>query len=262
MAAPGVLFRGLYHAGTNRIEMNITDQFQQIAVAIHQYRFVTPLKKMARSLFTPVDPAGIAEGEILHTTRKRNVPGLQNKMDMVGHAAKSVNAVTEATSSFLQQQEETVMVKISEKDRLTGISPENDMIQSARKMNTWFTCHTGNLLLNNNLSTWKPDPTATVRVDYFRREFPMVRFVSGVRKKPFPDGLQRIMEISGAAPCEVMMLDDRLLTGVLGACLVGVGVVYITAPYVSLAQRPLHESFFMLLRILERGFITLVSRLP
>jgi len=105
----------------------------------------------------------------------------------------------------------------------------------------------------------RPDPA---RADYFRRTFPGVRFVSGVRKKPFPDGLQRIMELSGAAPGQVVMLDDRLLTGVLGAFLAGVGVIYITAPYVSLAQRPLLEGFFMLLRILERGFITLVGTLP
>jgi predicted HAD superfamily phosphohydrolase YqeG len=101
-----------------------------------------------------------------------------------------------------------------------------------------------------------------VRADYFHRVFPGIRFVSGVRKKPFPEGLLRIMELSGAVPGQVVMLDDRLLTGVLGACLAGVGVIYITAPYVSLAHRPLHESFFMLLRILERGFINLVSRLP
>jgi predicted HAD superfamily phosphohydrolase YqeG len=105
----------------------------------------------------------------------------------------------------------------------------------------------------------RPDPA---RADYFRRKFPGVRFVSGVRKKPFPDGLLRIMELSGAVPRQVVMLDDRLLTGVLGACLAGVGVVYVTAPYVSLTQRPLLEGFFMLLRIMERGFISLVSRLP
>jgi len=103
---------------------------------------------------------------------------------------------------------------------------------------------------------------APVRAGYFRRTFPGIRVVSGVRKKPFPDGLLRIMELTGAAPCQVVMLDDRLLTGVLGACLAGVEVIYITAPYVSLARRPLLECFFMLLRTLERGFITLISMLP
>ena len=100
-----------------------------------------------------------------------------------------------------------------------------------------------------------------VRADYFHRFFPGIRFVSGVRKKPFPDGLLRIMELSGAVPGQVVMLDDRLLTGVLGACLAGVGVIYVTAPYVSLAHRPLHESFFMLLRYAERRFIALACLL-
>jgi len=100
-----------------------------------------------------------------------------------------------------------------------------------------------------------------VRADYFHRAFPGIRFVSGVRKKPFPDGLLRVMELSGAVPGQVMMMDDRLLTGVLGACLAGVGVIYITAPYVSLAHRPLHESFFMLLRYAERRFISLACLL-
>jgi len=105
----------------------------------------------------------------------------------------------------------------------------------------------------------RPDPA---RADYFQRTFPGVRFVSGVRKKPYTDGLLHIMELSGAAPCHVVMLDDRLLTGVLAACLAGTGVVYITGPYVSLTQRPLLESFFMMLRIVERGFITVVNWLP
>ena len=105
----------------------------------------------------------------------------------------------------------------------------------------------------------RPDPT---RADYFRRRFPGIGFVSGVRKKPFPDGLQRIMALSGAAPGQVVILDDRLLTGVLGGVLAGVGVIYITAPYVSLGQRPLAEGFFMLLRSVERALVALVSRLP
>ena len=104
----------------------------------------------------------------------------------------------------------------------------------------------------------RPDP---VRIDYFRRKFPEFHFVSGVRKKPYPDGLERVMEISGAVPGQIMMFDDRLLTGVLGACLAGVEVMYITAPYVSLKDRPLIELFFMLLRYAERKAVALACLL-
>lgn len=102
----------------------------------------------------------------------------------------------------------------------------------------------------------RPDP---VRADYFRREFPGIRFITGVRKKPYPDGLVRIMDLSGAGPDQIVLLDDRLLTGVLAACLAGTGVMYITAPYVSLAGSPVVEGFFMLLRWAERRFITLAD---
>lgn len=104
----------------------------------------------------------------------------------------------------------------------------------------------------------RPDP---VRADWFRREFPGVRFIAGVRKKPHTDGLMRIMELSGAGQDQIVLLDDRLLTGVLAACLAGTGVIYITAPYVSLAGSPLIEGFFLLLRWAERRVISLICRL-
>ncbi len=105
----------------------------------------------------------------------------------------------------------------------------------------------------------RPDPQ---RADYFRRMFPSFHFIAGVRKKPYPDGLLRVMELSGATPEEVVLLDDRLLTGVLATCLAGTGVIYITDPYVSLAKQPIAECFFMLLRYVERRYIALAGWLP
>jgi uncharacterized protein len=105
----------------------------------------------------------------------------------------------------------------------------------------------------------RPDP---VRLDYFRREFPKIHFIAGVRKKPYPDGLQRIMELANAAPDQVVLLDDRLLTGVLATCLAGTDIVYITAPYVALAKQPMIEGFFQLLRWAERRFIPLAALFP
>ena len=102
----------------------------------------------------------------------------------------------------------------------------------------------------------KPDPQ---RAAYFKKFFPTVHFIAGVRKKPYPDGLKRIMEISGAAPQQVVLLDDRLLTGVLATCLAETSVIYITKPYVSLRTHPVAESFFLLLRAVERKFVSLLN---
>src|SRR5512138_1850004 len=50
-------------------------------------------------------------------------------------------------------------------------------------------------------------PTAERR-EWFSSHFPGIRFISGVRKKPYPDGLLKVIELSGVRPDQVMLLDD------------------------------------------------------
>jgi predicted HAD superfamily phosphohydrolase YqeG len=97
------------------------------------------------------------------------------------------------------------------------------------------------------------------RQRWFSRHFPEIRFVSGVRKKPFPDGLVRIGELAKVPLPSVLMVDDRLLTGCLAAINAGAAPCYVRRPYVSFHQRPLTELFFMALRTVERILIRLIS---
>lgn len=98
------------------------------------------------------------------------------------------------------------------------------------------------------------------RIAYFNCHYPGVRYITAVRKKPYPDGLKEIIALTGQSSHQVMLIDDRLLTGVLAACLANVSVAYITCPYLQLSKRPLPERFFMVLRSLERYLISLYSR--
>jgi len=93
---------------------------------------------------------------------------------------------------------------------------------------------------------------------WFREHFPAMRFISGVRKKPFPDGLKKIGTLAGVPLSSILMVDDRLLTGCLAAINAGARPAYIRNPCVSFRQRPAAELFFMLLRALERLLIRLV----
>ena len=102
--------------------------------------------------------------------------------------------------------------------------------------------------------TNKPLPS---RIAYFQRHFAGVRYVVDVKKKPYPDGLQKIMALTGQPSEALRLVDDRLLTGGLAACIANVPLIYITRPYISLSQRPLPELFFMTLRFLERRLIQL-----
>ncbi|RKZ54427.1 MAG: hypothetical protein DRR16_14580 [Candidatus Parabeggiatoa sp. nov. 3] len=92
----------------------------------------------------------------------------------------------------------------------------------------------------------------SIRIEDFNRHYPGVRYIAEVKKKPYPDGLQKIMAITGQPAQALMLVDDRLLTGGLAACIANVPMTYITRPYVRLSKRPVQELFFMTLRFLER----------
>jgi len=98
----------------------------------------------------------------------------------------------------------------------------------------------------------KPLPS---RIAYFNHHYPGVQYIANVKKKPYPDGLQKIMALTGQPANALMLVDDRLLTGGLAACIANVPVTYISRPYVLLSKRPLKELFFMTLRFLERRLI-------
>lgn len=103
----------------------------------------------------------------------------------------------------------------------------------------------------------KPTP---FRNEWFRCNFPGIRFISGTRKKPFPDGLNIIGKLSGVPLPAILMVDDRLLTGCLAALNAGARPCYIRQPYVLFSGRPLAELFFILLRSCERLFVRLINR--
>lgn len=47
MAAPRILFRSRYHGRTDRIQMDIGDEFKKIRVGINKNRLVSSLKQVA-----------------------------------------------------------------------------------------------------------------------------------------------------------------------------------------------------------------------
>jgi len=96
---------------------------------------------------------------------------------------------------------------------------------------------------------------SAVRREFFAAHYPAIRFVTGVRKKPYPEGLQGIISDEGVLPRQVLIVDDRLLTGILAAVLAGAGSIYITGPYRDFRHAPAAELFFALLRVVERGVL-------
>lgn len=94
---------------------------------------------------------------------------------------------------------------------------------------------------------------------WFAEQFPDIRFISGVRKKPYPDGLKKAGELAGVPLSAIVMVDDRLLTGCLAALVAGARPCYIRRPYISFRHRPVAELFFWKLRFMERLFVRLIT---
>jgi predicted HAD superfamily phosphohydrolase YqeG len=93
------------------------------------------------------------------------------------------------------------------------------------------------------------------RIQYFQNHFAGIQYIVGSKKKPYPDGLQEIISLTNQPAKSLMLVDDRLLTGILAACISNVPVTYITKPYVNFSKRPVEELFFTSLRVLERYLV-------
>ncbi len=90
------------------------------------------------------------------------------------------------------------------------------------------------------------------RAAYFEKYFPGIAFVWPKRKKPFSDGVREILDHLPLAPNQVLLVDDRLLTGLLAAAVEGVAGCYVQRPWVCFRKQPMAELFYQCLRGVER----------
>lgn len=90
------------------------------------------------------------------------------------------------------------------------------------------------------------------RIEFFRKRFFGVRWLTGFRQKPYPDGLECAISLRKVMSQEVMLVDDRLMTGALCACIAQTRICYVRRPIVALFKRTASELFFMTLRGMER----------
>jgi predicted HAD superfamily phosphohydrolase YqeG len=100
----------------------------------------------------------------------------------------------------------------------------------------------------------KPD---SKRVASLQLLFPQIKFVQGHRKKPYPDSLLAIIAEHKLQPKDILMVDDRVLTGLLAACIAGCQGMWVYRPFKNIARRPIVELLFEALRQMERAWLRL-----
>lgn len=169
-------------------------------------------------------------------TLYRNTPALQHTLDLVPQAV------------FTQG------IKIVVLD-FDGVLAAHGELVPAPEITAWLqqclqVFQPAQIFLLSN----KPLPA---RIAYFEREG--IRCIAGVQKKPYPDGLLTIQRLSQCVPSEILLVDDRLLTGGLATCIAQTQFFYVTRPLIAWRKRPIAESFFIFVRWLERRIIAIYS---
>jgi|APSaa5957512535_1039671.scaffolds.fasta_scaffold81313_1 uncharacterized protein len=111
-----------------------------------------------------------------------------------------------------------------------------------------------NTMPQKNIYILSNKPTL-LRKQYFQEHYPEITFVAGVRKKPYPDGMNAVAELSKVSPEYIALVDDRLLTGCLACVIAGAKPIWVTEPYTNVKKHPVPETFFKVLRWMDRKFV-------
>ena len=93
------------------------------------------------------------------------------------------------------------------------------------------------------------------RIAYFKQRFPEIEFIQAPKKKPYPHGLEMIAQKKQMPIEKILLVDDRLLTGMLACCIAGAQGILIKRPYKRIWRRPIRELCFIFLRTIERFII-------
>lgn len=121
--------------------------------------------------------------------------------------------------------------------------PRPEVLDWLRRFISQFAPH--NIYILSNKPTLE-------RQQFFQQHFPAVKFIIAKRKKPYPDGLQQILADANLQPQQLLLVDDRLCTGILVTAIVGTQGLWVTKPYINFKFHPLIEAGIMALRWLEK----------
>jgi len=109
----------------------------------------------------------------------------------------------------------------------------------------------GPIFILSNLPTFE-------RQAYFAKQFPRLQFVRAARKKPYPDGIEEILKRSGLQPSELLVIDDRLATGILAAIGLDVPGLWLTKARTNYRRHFWAELGFGFLRLIERKLVLIL----
>src|SRR3989339_2074173 len=125
--------------------MDVTDQFQQISLPITQDRLIPALEEVPNAPMPPVVVLRVSKLYPLHDLGQRNLAGLKQQADVVGHQHVGIKLKVAPLSVMLYSLKAGSAVLIVSKDVLPLVVSDTGLLDGPCKFNPWFPCHAQNL---------------------------------------------------------------------------------------------------------------------
>ncbi len=166
--------------------------------------------------------------------------------------SKRIQDLNQITLAALDQADVAILVL-----DFDGVLGPHNVNRPSKEAHAWLLALSQTIGENRiALLTNKPKPA---RLRYFAENFPSIFVLEGAKKKPYPEGLSLIASYKGVPVHRVVLVDDRLLTGMLATCLAYTQGWYFSSPKTSYWSNPIIEGFFSLLRVGERLLIKIIG---
>jgi hypothetical protein len=121
--------------------MYVAQQFFQIFVFLDKNCPIPPFEQMARSEDFPIEKPRVATGDESHESGEGLYIDLDRHMYMVGHPAIGMEAMPVANECLLNYVFPLIAIFAIDKNGLSTIASQNDMVETARQVEPWSARH-------------------------------------------------------------------------------------------------------------------------
>jgi len=132
-----------HETDTEGIQMNITDQFEQVRLLFAEYGFVAVLKEVVGPLVALVERNGVAGKKASHDVCNRHGPGPEHKMDVIRKQGEGIAGCLLFGDDVPNQVEKTVLVGVVVEDRTPRNASHHHVVDSAGSVDAGMSGHRG-----------------------------------------------------------------------------------------------------------------------
>jgi len=135
-----------------------------------------------------------------------------------------------------------------------GVLAEHNGIKLNKQIKVWVK-QSINLLGKNRIFILSNNKSKhQERSAYYKKNYPDIIFVDNLYSKPYPYDVYKIFKkykIKNEEYKNILLIDDRLFTGILLSMIIGIKSMYLKKPIINWKYNFLRESYIFFIRKIE-----------